>query len=83
MRIFFGVIWLYKALYFVTRPDQLVGDVVCEIRFESREARGHGATTTQEKSEPKRLSGRRRRRKKNGWRLRGTKKRLEKIQGAE
>ena len=44
--------------------------------------RGHGATTTQEKSEPNRLSGRRRQRKKNGWRFRGTKKRLEKIQGA-
>jgi hypothetical protein len=48
----------------------------------AKEARGHGATTTQEKFEPNRLSGRRCQRKKNGWRIRGTKKRLEKIQGA-
>jgi len=39
-------------------------------------ARGYKATTTQEKSEPNRLSGRRRRRKKNGWRSRNQ-KRLE------
>jgi hypothetical protein len=42
--------------------------------------RGLIATATQEKSEPKRLSGRRRRRKKNGW-IRGMKNASEKIQG--
>jgi len=49
----------------------------------AQEARGHGATTTQEKSKPNRLLGRRRRRKKNGWRSGSeNKKRLEKLQGA-